>query len=69
MKTAKAKNDAGHRSRLRSHSLRLLSFMEQTRQRAHQIYLARGWVAGCELDDWLQAEREVKACRDPSINV
>jgi hypothetical protein len=27
--------------------------------RAHEIYIARGAQAGHELDDWLQAEREI----------
>ncbi|HUA66859.1 MAG TPA: DUF2934 domain-containing protein [Alphaproteobacteria bacterium] len=49
--------------------LRLLPLLEQIRQRANQIYLARGRAAGRELDDWLQAEREIKAGRDASINV
>ncbi len=30
-------------------------------RRAHEIYLARGGAAGSELDDWLQAERDLKA--------
>jgi len=30
-------------------------------KRAHKIYLARGGAHGCDLDDWLQAERELKA--------
>jgi len=34
---------------------------EQIRQRAQEIYLARGGAAGRELDDWLQAERELQA--------
>ena len=29
-------------------------------KRAYQIYLARGGSHGCDLDDWLQAERELK---------
>ena len=29
-------------------------------KRAHEIYLARGGSHGCDLDDWLQAERELK---------
>jgi len=33
---------------------------EQIRQRAHEIYQARGDAPGRELDDWLQAERELK---------
>lgn len=30
------------------------------RRRAYELYEARGRQAGCELNDWLQAEREVK---------
>jgi hypothetical protein len=33
---------------------------EEIRRRAHQIFLARGGVPGKELDDWLQAEHELK---------
>ena len=29
--------------------------------RAHEIFLARGGTPGLELDDWLKAERELKA--------
>jgi hypothetical protein len=32
---------------------------EEIRRRAYEIYLERGEQAGCELDDWLQAEREL----------
>jgi hypothetical protein len=32
---------------------------EETRCRAYEIYLQRGQQAGGELDDWLQAEREL----------
>ncbi len=31
---------------------------ERIRRRAHEIYLSRG-SEGSELDDWLQAEREI----------
>jgi len=30
------------------------------RKRAYQLFEARGWRQGQELDDWLQAEREIK---------
>lgn len=30
-------------------------------KRAHEIFEARGGAHGCDLDDWLQAERELKA--------
>jgi DUF2934 family protein len=33
---------------------------EEIRRRAYEIYLARGKQPGRELDDWLQAERELK---------
>lgn len=33
---------------------------EQIRERAHQIFLARGCAPGNELDDWLRAEQELK---------
>ena len=33
---------------------------EEIRRRAYQIYLERGEQAGTELDDWVQAEREVR---------
>jgi len=33
---------------------------EQIRQRAQQIFLARGGTSGKELEDWLRAEQELK---------
>jgi len=32
---------------------------EEIRQRARQIFLARGGAPGRELDDWLLAERQI----------
>ncbi len=29
--------------------------------RAYELYCERGWEDGHDLDDWLQAEREVRA--------
>jgi DUF2934 family protein len=34
---------------------------EEIRQRAYEIYLDRGATPGLELDDWLQAERELRS--------
>jgi len=34
--------------------------LEQIRQRAHDIYVARGGAEGSALNDWLQAEQELK---------
>jgi hypothetical protein len=34
--------------------------VEEIRRRAYEIYLERGEQAGRDLDDWLQAERELE---------
>jgi len=34
--------------------------LEQIRLRAYEIHLERGGLPGNELDDWLQAERELQ---------
>jgi NADPH:quinone reductase-like Zn-dependent oxidoreductase len=50
--------------RRRSHGkivLRVASREHDIRTRAYELYLARGAQAGGELEDWLQAEREVTA--------
>jgi hypothetical protein len=33
---------------------------EEIRNRAYEIYMARGGAPGDELEDWLQAERELR---------
>jgi hypothetical protein len=33
---------------------------EEIRQRAYEIHIERGGIHGCDLDDWLQAERELE---------
>jgi NADPH:quinone reductase-like Zn-dependent oxidoreductase len=43
--------------------LRVASFDDQIRGRAYELYLDRGAQPGRELDDWLQAERELTAER------
>jgi hypothetical protein len=32
---------------------------QEIRNRAYEIYLQRGAQPGCEVEDWLQAEREL----------
>jgi len=32
---------------------------QEIRNRAYEIYLRRGAQSGCEVEDWLQAEREL----------
>jgi hypothetical protein len=33
---------------------------EEIRQRAFEIHIEHGGIYGCDLDDWLQAERELQ---------
>jgi hypothetical protein len=33
---------------------------EEIRKRAFEIHIERGGVHGCDLDDWLRAERELR---------
>ena len=34
--------------------------LEEVRQRAYELHVGRGCAHGRDLDDWLQAERELK---------
>lgn len=38
----------------------LIPIEQQIRQRAYELYDQRGRADGHDLDDWLQAEREIK---------
>ena len=40
---------------------------EQIRQRAYELYEARGRQDGHELDDWQQAEKEIMGVRRKSV--
>ena len=44
-----------------------LSLQERIRERAHQIYLQRGPEHGTEVDDWLQAERQIREEQDREL--
>jgi hypothetical protein len=34
--------------------------LAQIRERAFEIHIERGGIHGCDLDDWVQAERELQ---------
>jgi hypothetical protein len=34
---------------------------EEIRRRAFEIHIERGGIHGCDLDDWMQAEKELTA--------
>ena len=40
---------------------------ERIRRRAYELYVVRGHQPGSELEDWLQAEQEIRA-REQSID-
>jgi hypothetical protein len=66
MRTSKRKAIERYQSAPTVHKSKLPPSLDQIRQRAHEIFLARNGAAGHELDDWLQAERELKAGKNPS---
>ncbi len=41
---------------------------DEIRLRAYEIHLERGGLPGNELDDWLQAERELQRAAPPKAN-
>ena len=65
--TSKAKDEPGAETPAQD---RLLDSMrgDKIRRRAYEIYLERGAEPGRELEDWLQAERELTTDADQSSN-
>lgn len=41
----------------------------EIRQRAFEIHIERGGIHGCDLEDWLQAERELRDKRNKNHDV
>jgi hypothetical protein len=65
MRTPKQKHVGQFQSAPTIHTPKLPPTREQIRQRAHEIFVARGGEPGRELEDWLQAERELQAGKNP----
>ncbi|MGA3265961.1 MAG: DUF2934 domain-containing protein [Verrucomicrobiota bacterium] len=65
MRTSKRKASERNQSAPTIHTPKLPPSPEQIQQRAQAIYRARGGGPGRELDDWLQAERELQAGKNP----
>ena len=59
MQTTNKKNGKKSQYRTVENILGAISLHDQIEARAHEIYVARGCELGHELDDWLQAEREI----------
>lgn len=57
----KSKSDSSTKTVTDAESSRAPVTEDQIRQRAHEIFLARGGAPGQDLEDWLRAERELQA--------
>lgn len=62
MKTQKAVGNSGSTPKVVSQpeTTTNVPTPEEIRQRAYEIHIERGGIHGCDLDDWLQAERELQ---------
>ena len=45
-----------------------LSLEERIQRRAYELYVLRGNESGSELDDWLQAEAEIRRAKEEAID-
>jgi hypothetical protein len=45
-----------------------LSLEERIRRRAYELYVQRGSQSGSALDDWLQAEKEIRRAEDEVVD-
>ena len=45
-----------------------LPIEERIRRRAYELYVQRGNQSGSELDDWLQAEEEIRRAQEQAID-
>jgi len=44
-----------------------LPLEERIRRRAYELYILQGNQSGSELDDWLQAEEEIRSVQEEAI--
>jgi hypothetical protein len=59
MQTTIKKNGNKSQNRITNSTAETIPLREEIEARAYEIYLARGAQPGHELEDWLQAEREI----------
>jgi len=45
-----------------------LSLEERVQRRAYELYVLRGNQSGSEIDDWLQAEEEIRLVQEQLTN-
>ena len=54
--------------RARKPASETLPLQERIRRRAYELYVQRGNQSGSELDDWLQAEQEIRRATEQAID-
>jgi hypothetical protein len=55
-------------ARAKNPPIETLPLEERIRRRAHELYVQRGNQSGSELDDWLQAEDEIRRAQEQAID-
>jgi hypothetical protein len=55
-------------ARAKEAPIETLPLEERTRRRAYELYIQRGSQSGSELDDWLQAEEEIRAAEEEATD-
>ena len=55
-------------ARAKRPAIEKLPLEERIRQRAYELYVDRGNESGSDLDDWLQAEEEIRVERDAQVD-
>jgi hypothetical protein len=48
-------------------SIEKLPLEERIRRRAYELYVMRGNESGSDLDDWLQAEEEIRRAQEEAL--
>ncbi len=54
-------------ARQKDSGIEWLPLEEQIQRRAYELYVERGSESGSDLDDWLQAEEEVRKVHEQSV--
>jgi DUF2934 family protein len=49
-------------------NIETLPLEERIRRRAYELYVRRGNESGSELDDWLQAEDEIRRAEEEALD-
>ena len=54
-------------ARAKEAPVEMLPLEERIRRRAYELYVLQGNQSGSELDDWLQAEEEIRSAEEQTV--